>query len=415
MPRRPQPSEVTLAYFDCTSGISGDMVLGALVDAGLAPEDLQHEVDRLHVGAQLTCTRVDRCGVRATRVEVSLDGQPMAPAAEHHLQPPGAEPRHHHTHLRDILAVVDGSDLSAADKEGVRQVFQRLAAAEAEVHGADVDAVGLHEVGSLDAIVDIAGAVAGLRRLGVTEVRASPLHCGTGTVDCAHGRYPLPTPGVVALCRNVPMVQTDIAAELVTPTGAALITTLARSFGPAPAFRLTATGYGAGGRDLATTPNVVRLRLGEAAAEIGTQRCVLIEANVDDMNPEIFGYLFERLLEAGARDVYVTPVLMKKGRPGHLLSVLVDPDMVDTVVAIVLGETTSLGLRFHDVERRVLERSSGSVETEYGPIQIKIAHLSGRRRAAPEYEDCARVARRRGVPILTVYGAALAAAQGEST
>lgn len=403
---------MTTAYFDCLSGVSGDMILGAVIDAGLDPGRLQQEVDRIGVGARLRCETVGRCGLKATRVQVEIDGQAPAAAGEHHLDP-GHAP---HTHLKDLLARIDGSDLDEADKATSRRVFRRLTEAEAAVHGVDVESVGLHEAGSLDAVVDIAGAVAGLRLLGVTRVYSSALHCGTGTVECAHGRYPLPAPGVLALCRGVPLVQTEVTAELVTPTGAALITTLAESFGAAPAMRVAAIGYGAGSRDLETAPNVVRLRLSEpVAAEDGDgRRCVVLEANVDDMNPEVYGYLFDRLLEVGARDLYVTPVLMKKNRPGHLLSVLVDPEHLEAVSEVVLGETTSLGVRHYEVERRVLERSTLSVETEFGPVRVKVARLDGRRRVAPEYDDCAGLARRCRVPILSVYGAAVSAAEEDT-
>ena len=402
-----------VAYFDCFSGASGDMLLGALVDAGLELSYLQADVDRLGVGAALRADVVDRCGLRATRVEVDIAGQPLTPAREQHQHPGHGDAGHGHTHLRDIIAIIDGSSLDSEIKQTATRVFQRLSEAEAEVHGTDVDKVGLHEVGSLDAIVDITGVVAGLRRLGVTEVASSPLHVGTGTVECAHGRYPVPVPGVLALCRDVPLVQTDIPFELVTPTGAALITTLAQGFGSAPAMTAVATGYGAGGRNLETTPNVVRLRLGRPVADGDGSRCLLLEANVDDMSPEVYGYVFERLLEAGARDVYVTPVLMKKNRPGHLLSVLIDPEQVETIADVVLAETTSLGLRYHEVERRVLPRSTKSVQTEFGEVSVKMAHVNGRLRAAPEYEDCARLARSLGVPFQAIYDAALSAARKE--
>ena len=402
---------MTVAYFDCHSGVSGDMVLGAVVDAGLEPERLQGEVDRLGLDARLRCETVDRRGLRALRVRVEIDGRDPAAAGEHHLEA-GHAP---HTHLKDLLDLLEGSDLDEADKSSACRVFRRLAEAEASVHGVDAESVGLHEAGSLDAVVDIAGAVAGLRLLGVTRVYSSALHCGTGTVECAHGRYPLPAPGVLALCRDVPLVQTDVKAELVTPTGAALITTLAAGFGAAPAMRLDAVGYGAGSRDLDAAPNVLRLRLCEPLSEgSGGERCVVLEANVDDMNPEVYGYLFERLLEAGARDLYVTPVLMKKSRPGHLLSVLVDPAHLEAVSEVVLGETTSLGVRHYEVERRVLDRSTLSVTTEFGPVRVKVARLNGRRRVAPEYDDCAGLARRCRVPILSVYGAAVSAAEEDS-
>ena len=276
-----------------------------------------------------------------------------------------------------------------------------------------VDQVHLHEVGSHDAIADIVASVAGLHLLGVDEVHASALRCGTGTVVCAHGRYPLPVPGVLALCQGVPLVQTDIPFELITPTGAALITTLAISFGPAPAHRQLSVGYGAGGRDLESGPNVLRLRLGEALTPTSADRAVVVEANIDDMNPEIYGYLFDLLLGEGALDVYVAPVHMKKGRPGHLLSVLADEDRADRLADLVLAETTTIGVRFHTVERRKLPREASQVETEFGPVRVKVCHWSGGQRSTPEFEDCARQARAHGVPLQSVYRAALIAAGEE--
>lgn len=415
------------AYFDCFSGVSGDMILGALVDAGVDLADLQQDIDRLQINASLHATSVDRCGIRATHVTVEIDQQPMTADREQHMHADhdhdhshdhDDDHTHSHTRLADILAVIDASSLEQVVKDTATQVFRRLTEAEAEVHGADVEHVGLHEVGSLDAIVDITGAICGLHRLGVTRVLCSPLHVGTGTVQCAHGRYPVPVPGVLALCKNVPLVQTDIPMELVTPTGAALITTLAQGYGPAPTMTAVGTGYGAGGRNPATTPNVVRLRLGttEPHTETDTdeqQQCVIIETNLDDMSPEVFGFLFQRLLAAGARDVYVTPVLMKKNRPGHLLSVLTDPSLVDSMADLLLQETTSLGLRYHSVDRVVLPRTSASVATEYGDVRVKIANLPGRQRAKPEYEDCARLAHDQGVPFQVVYDAAVAATRKE--
>lgn len=423
---------MSIAYFDCASGVSGDMLLGALVDAGLPLSDLQSDIDRLGIGARLSASRVDRCGVGATLVSVDIDGEAMTPEREQHMAADAHSHAHEHgdqhdhdhaghdhshshdhghTRLSDILSVIDAADLPVDVKETASGVFRRLTEAEAEVHGADVDEVGLHEVGSRDAIVDIVGVVAGLRRLGVTRVLCGPLHVGTGTVQCAHGRYPLPVPGVVALCRGVPLVQTEIASELVTPTGAALMTSLAERFGAAPAMRLTGAGYGAGGRNHPTTPNVVRVRLGEEEAAAPADACVLLEANLDDTTPEILGYLFERLLHHGALDVWVTPIVMKKNRPGHLLSLLATPAQSEKLAAVVLAETTSLGVRRHPVERRILERSWRSVETPWGSVRVKLAHVDGGRRAAPEYEDCARLAREHDIPLQTLYEAARAAAR----
>lgn len=417
---------MSVAYFDCVSGVSGDMLLGALIDAGLPLSDLQDDIDRLGVGARLTATTVDRCGVQACHVSVHIDGQAMSPDREQHQHAPHSHDHDHdhdhahehsshgHTKLADILRIIDGSDLSDDIQQTATRVFRRLTEAEATVHGADVDDVGLHEVGSRDAIVDIVGTIAGLRRLGVTRVLSSPLHVGTGTVQCAHGRYPVPVPGVVALCKDVPLVQTDIESELVTPTGAALITTLAEGYGAAPAMTLVGVGYGAGGRNHASTPNVVRLRLGKAIADPGTaQTCTMLEANLDDMNPEILGYVFERLIAAGALDVFVTPVVMKKNRPGHMLSVLTTSDEAERIAQIVLAETTTLGVRYHEVQRHTLPRSQETVTTPYGPIRVKVAHLDDNRRVAPEYEDCADLARRRGVPLQDVYTAALLAVREE--
>lgn len=438
-----------IAYFDCFSGISGDMVLGALVDAGLDPALLQAELDKLELpGLSLSFERTSRQAIAATLAQVQLGGDPIAPEREHHLEPGqgsdhshdhdhghshdhphphshppslayehaappkrdhGPNPEHGHHHLGDILARIRSSRLDAEVKEKACRIFERLAEAEAQVHGLPPDQVHLHEVGAMDAVADIVGAVAGLRLLGVEKVYSSALRDGTGFVRCAHGRYPVPVPGVLALCRDIPFEQTEIRAELVTPTGAAIITTLASAWGPAPPFRLERVGYGAGRRQLEEIPNVLRIRIGHTAQAYRQERAVLVEANIDDMNPEVYGYLSERLLEQGVWDVYLTPIQMKKGRPGTLLSVLAGEEQVDLVVELLLAETTTLGVRFHSVERRKLERGSITVETGYGLVRIKVGHLGERRRYAPEYEDCARLARQHQVPLLQVYEAARAA------
>ena len=401
-----------IAYFDCFSGISGDMILGALLDAGLALEDLNREIAKLGVqDVAIECESTARHAIAATRAKVCVAGAPLADA-EHHLDLSGEHPyAHAHAHLKDITGRIADSRLDCVVKERSIRVFERLCAAEAEVHNAAPAEVALHEVGALDALIDVVGAVAGLQLLGVAEVCASPLRFGTGFVRCAHGHYPVPVPGVLALCRDVPTEQTDIRAELVTPTGAAIITTLARSFGPQPPFCQQAVGYGAGRRDLEATPNLLRLRLGERRP--ASERVLLIEANIDDMNPEVYGYLFDRLLAQGACDVYATPVLMKKGRPGNVLSVLTPADRLDELAEIVLRETTTIGLRYYGVERRVLERQVRTVATPYGAVGVKFSCIGGRRRAAPEYEDCTRLAQEHQVPLLSVYEAACAAATKE--
>ena len=399
-----------IAYFDCFSGISGDMILGALLDAGLALEYLNREIAKLGVeDVAIERESTARHAIGATRAKICVAGAPLADA-EHHLDLAGKRTSTH-AHLKDITSRIADSRLDDIVKQRSIRVFERLCAAEAEVHNAAPAEVALHEVGALDALIDVVGAVAGLQLLEVDEVCASPLRFGTGFVRCAHGRYPVPVPGVLALCRDVPTEQTDIRAELVTPTGAAIITTLASSFGPQPPFCQQAVGYGAGRRDLEAIPNLLRLRLGERVS--ASERVLLIEANIDDMNPEVYGYLFDRLLEQGASDVYATPVLMKKGRPGNVLSVLAPAGRLDELAEIVLRETTTIGLRYYEVERRVLERQIRTVATPYGEVNVKFSCLDGHRRAAPEYEDCARLAQQHQVPLLSVYEAARTAATKE--
>ena len=416
-----------IAYFDCFSGISGDMVLGALIDAGLSLDALIEELNKLDLpGLELTQERAVRQSIAGTHVKVHFGGRPIGAEDEHHFVPivPREEPtgallrtdasdKHEHHRLEDILSLIEKSRLDKSVQTQSMAIFNRLAQAEAEVHGSPPDQVHLHEVGALDAVVDIVGSVAGLRLLGIEKIYASPLHFGTGFVRCAHGRYPVPVPGVLALCRDVPSVQTDIRSELVTPTGAALITTLACQFGPAPSFVQTAVGYGAGSRSLEQIPNMLRVRIGQQEQPVQRETLHHIEANIDDMNPEVYGYLFERLIEQGARDVYVTPIAMKKGRPAHLLGVLVDQGQSAQITETILAETTTLGVRYHAVERRVLQRTIRQVETEYGTVGVKIGLVGSTQRAAPEYEDCARLARQHSVPLLTVYQAASRAASEE--
>lgn len=406
-----------IAYFDCFSGISGDMVLGAMLDAGLPLESLNAEIAKLRLkDLRIESAATDRHAIAATHARVRIGTEPITDEQEHHLDLSNSDAtdhenhhhhEHQHNHLDDILERISTSALDSTVKQQSIRIFERLGAAEAEVHGSEPSKVHLHEVGALDALVDVVGAVAGLHLLEIDEVHASPLRFGTGFTRCAHGRYPVPVPGVLALCRNVPTEQTDIRAELVTPTGAAIITTLAKSFGPQSAFRQLAVGYGAGSRDLEAIPNLLRLRLGER--EQPSEKCILIEANIDDMNPEVYGYLFDRLLERGARDVYATPVLMKKGRPGNMLSVLADTATFNDLTTTILQETTTIGLRYHSVERRVLEREIHMVNTPFGQVRVKFSHLDGRRRAAPEYEDCSRLAKEHEIPLLSVYEAAHAA------
>lgn len=379
-----------IAYLDCFSGISGDMLLGAMVDAGLPLEELREDLARLPLsGYQVEAERAARGALTGTRVRVEI--------SEGHV----------HRGLGDVLEIVGEAGLPGEVYESVEATFRRLAEAEAKVHGTTPEEVHFHEVGAVDAIVDIVGAFSGLRRLGVVEVYASPLPLGGGWVEAAHGRIPVPAPATVALLEDVPSYGGPVEAELVTPTGAAIVTTAARGFGPMPAMRMQSVGWGAGARELDEQPNLLRLFIGERKRTARTQQLALLETNLDNMNPELFGHVMDRLFDAGALDVFYTPIVMKKSRPATLVSVLADPTLVDSLSEILFRETTTLGVRVKEIERRCLEREWREVETEYGVVRMKIGRLAEEAvNAAPEYEDCVRLARERGVSAKLVYEAA---------
>ncbi len=378
-----------IAYLDCFSGISGDMLLGTLVDVGLAVEDLRSDLARLPLtGYEVTAKRVKKNGLAGTLVSVKTEHE------------------HAHRGLHDIIAIIEQAKLPAEVTQPARKTFERLAAAEARVHGHTVEEVHFHEVGAVDAIVDIVGAFAGLHRLGIEKVYASPLPLGGGWVDTAHGRLPVPAPATVELLRGVPTYGGPVDAELVTPTGAAIITTICQDFGPMPPMVTAAVGWGAGSKDL-PHPNLLRLFLGEPTVRPREQQLALIETNIDDMSAELFGYVMERLLEGGALDVYFTPIVMKKSRPATLISVLCEPPLVDALSEMLFRETTTLGVRVTEVRRRCLDREWREVQTEYGSVRVKIGRLNDEvLNIAPEYEDCARLAREKGVPVKAVYEAA---------
>ncbi len=376
-----------LAYFDCFAGVSGDMILGALVDAGVALGDLKTELDKLKLdGFDLTAKKVVKNGITGTHVEVIT------------------EESHAHRHLKDIEEIIDQSDLALDLKDKSKRVFQTLAKAEAKVHNTTPDKIHFHEVGALDAIVDIVGSVIGLSLLGTDIVVASRIHVGTGFVECQHGKIPVPAPATIEILKGAPLFSTGIEAELTTPTGAAILKTLAKGFGPLPAMNVDCTGYGAGSRDL-EIPNLLRLVVGTAIGSAYlTDQVILIETNVDDMNPEILGYVTERVMEHGALDVWLTPINMKKNRIGAKLSVLASVADADSLVDIVFAETTTLGVRMQPMERRKLAREVRIVHTRYGDIKTKVSLSDGKvRHASPEYEDCKAVARREGVPLMEVY------------
>ena len=375
-----------VAYFDCFAGISGDMTLGALVDAGLSFAALKSELDKLSVREfTLSQRRVEKHGIAGTKIDVN--------AREGHV----------HRHLKDVLEIIDNSAISASAKEKAARVFQKLAEAEAKIHNTTIEAVHFHEVGAVDAIVDVVGAIVGLELLGIEAIYASKFRFGSGHTRGAHGAMPVPVPAVVEMTKGFPTERTDIPYELVTPTGAALLTALASNIGETIQLRTESTGYGAGTRDVEQVPNLLRVEIGELVTDTQTDTPVLLETNIDDMTPEIYGYLIDRLLEAGARDAFLTPVIMKKGRPGIQLTVLADPNKETELTELIFSETTTLGIRRLPVQRHILERRTDTVQTPYGPIRVKIADLGGKQRITPEYDDCARIAREQQVPILDVY------------
>jgi uncharacterized protein (TIGR00299 family) protein len=387
-----------IGYFDCFAGVSGDMILGALLDAGLAGEVLQRRLDALHLpDFALKWRRVDKNGISASKVDVVVADEA------------------HERHLPEIEAIVRQSDLDSHIKEQATAIFRRLGQAEARIHSTTPDHVHLHELGGVDTIVDVVGTLVGLEALGVERVYASPLPMARGFIQAAHGRIPLPAPATLALLKGVPVVGSELSAELVTPTGAALLSHLAADFGPLPAMVLEAVGYGAGTRDLAV-PNVLRLLVGtENGAGVAiTETLALLETNIDDLNPEFYEHVMARLFEAGALDVYLTPIQMKKNRPATLLSVLCRPATVAALSEILFAETSTLGVRQQTVLRRCLARSTHQVETPYGLVSVKAARWGEGQdawRASPEYEDCRRLATEKGVPLREVYRAAEQAAK----
>jgi len=384
-------------YFDCFSGASGDMIVGALLDAGLELKTLREALDRLGLtGFHVEATQVKRCGIAGTRFEVVID-----------------KPQHEHRRLGDILAILAKSGLSRRVKEGSERIFRRLAEAEGRVHGTDAEQITFHEVGAVDAIVDVVAAAIGFEALGVEQVVVSPLPTGSGFVECAHGRLPVPAPATAALLEGVPVAARSIEAELTTPTGAAVLTALAERFGTRPAMKVTSVGYGAGAKDFEGTPNLLRVIIGEGAASAESDRMWVLETNIDDMPAELFETLFEKLFAAGAADVFTSAIQMKKVRPAVKLSVIVSHELRAAAEEIIFRETTTFGIRAYEVERRKLLRESVSVETELGRVNVKLGRLGGELiTVSPEYDDCRRLAAEQGVPLKDVYEKARAAARG---
>ena len=370
------------------------MLLGALVDAGLPFDRLQSELARLGLtDYTLSCKTVTKHGISATKIDVD------------------AQEGHVHRGLGDISDIIHASSLDEDIKDRALAVFNRLAEAEAKVHGTTIEKVHFHEVGAVDAIIDIVGTVIGLKLMGIGRIDCSALAVGTGQTRGSHGAMPIPVPAVVALCAHVPLRRTGIPKELLTPTGAALLTTLGETFGQPVTFTGDQVGYGAGTRDLDDIPNLLRIEIGDNDAHPGTltDEIAVLETNIDDMNPELFGHVSEKLWAAGAKDVYLIPVQMKKGRPGTILTVLCDVTDANPLKRILLTETTTLGVRQTRTTRTILPRRPGIVSTPYGDIRVKIAEINDHTRITPEYDDCSRIATERNIPISEIYTAALSA------
>jgi uncharacterized protein (TIGR00299 family) protein len=416
-------------YFDCFSGASGDMILGALLDLGLPLDALRGALGSLAIDyGGVSSERVLRAGVSATKFRVHADEKSDARehahahdhahdhehAHEHrhphaHDDPPARESRHHHDHhsLKEIAGYIGRSALSAEGKDRAVHLFERLAEAEAAIHDLPLERVHLHEVGAIDSIIDIVGAVYGLEWVGAEAVMSSSLNVGSGTVQCAHGTFPVPAPATARLLRGAPIYAGPIAAEMVTPTGALLVTAYATSFGPLPEMRVAGIGYGAGSRDFKGNPNVLRVFVGDAASDAAAERIVTIECEIDDMNPQLFGPLMDRLSEAGALDVFYAAVQMKKNRPGTLVTIIAQPGRREAISAVLFAHTTTIGVRYQEMLRDRLDREIRPIQTPLGLVRFKVATRDGRvLNAAPEFDDCARLASEHGVPIKEVQAIA---------
>jgi hypothetical protein len=389
-----------LLYLDCFAGISGDMLLGALIDLGVSEDALRAELVKLRLpGYTISIRRVLKQNISAIKFDVPLDGN------DHSFE-------RDHNNWAGIAGMIGGCGLSENVKRRALSVFRRIGEAEAKIHGAPLEQIHFHEVGAVDSIVDIVGACVALESLGVDEVQAAPPCLGSGFVETAHGKFPVPAPATLELLKGVPVSPSNEPVELVTPTGAALLAEFCSRYGPMPAMTVEKIGYGAGTRDLPKTPNVLRAVLGETTDGAESDTVAVIETNIDDMNPQLFGDVMERLLAAGALDVFLTPVQMKKNRPGALLAVLCKPGDADRFAELVLTHTTSFGVRIHGARRRVLAREIVKLATKFGEIEVKVGRLAGKIVSrAPEYESCRKAAAKAGVAVKDIYGEAARVAE----
>ncbi len=381
-----------IAYFDCFSGISGDMLLGTLIDAGADIEKIELELKKLKLtDYKIRTKRVFKNQISATKFDVDVIENT------------------HARHLSDINKIIEDSELDISVKELSKQIFKELAIVEAKIHNTSIDKIHFHEVGATDAIIDIIGSVIALKELKLDIIYSSKIHLGSGFVECQHGIIPVPAPATIELLKDIPVYSTGIKSELTTPTGAVIIKNIAKNFGIMPEMKIENIGYGAGTKDL-TIPNLLRVYIGEIREdkdnneEYEKDNVILIETNIDDMNPEFFDYIYERLLENGSLDVFTTPIFMKKNRPSVMLSVLTTTENLDEILSIIFAETSTLGVRLNRLERRKLEREIITIKTKFGDMRIKISKSKGKiKNIAPEYEDCKKIASELKIPLKDVY------------
>lgn len=412
-----------IAYFDCQAGASGDMILGALLDAGLDFEQLKAELAKLPLkDYHLSAEKQVKMGITGTKFDVHIGHHHHDHEDEHHHEHDYGQHdhghdheedhHHHHNHehhhehrgLKEITEIIQTSGLDSEIRKTALAIFQRLGRAEAKVHNKSVDEIHFHEVGAVDSIVDIVGAAIGFHLLGIEQVVTTKLHIGTGTVECAHGTLPVPAPATLELLKNIPVHPTGIEAELVTPTGAAILTTLVQTFGPPPEMRILSVGYGVGYHDLPIA-NLLRVTIGETTLPHESDQVQLIETNIDDMNPQFYDHIMTRLFESGAKDVFLTPIIMKKSRPGVILSVIAHRDDVDRMADVIFSETTTLGVRISQLKKRmILNRDIRKVTTPWGEARVKMREVSKDEKTfEPEYDDCKTLAQAHGVSIQHVY------------
>ena len=382
-----------IAYFDCFSGISGDMTVGALLDAGLEIETLEKELKKLGLsGYQLEINKVAKKGISATKFKVKTKEE-------------GVERR-----FKDILTILEKSKLDEEIKKETKKIFFNIAQAESKIHQKEIDKIHFHEIGGLDSIIDITSAVIGIKTLGIEEIHSSALPMGKGFIKCAHGVIPIPAPATLELLKNIPTYSGGIESEMITPTGAAIISTLAKSFGKRPLMKIERIGYGAGEKEF-TIPNLLRVSIGEKILKdknlkdgYVSDEAVLIETNIDDMNPEFYDYIMDQLFSQGALDVFLTPIQMKKNRPAHMLSIIVYEQNLKEILEVLFSESTTLGVRVREVKRLRLAQQNFIAETKYGKIRVKVGIFKGEiKNVAPEYEDCKKMAKQHRIPLKEIY------------